>query len=25
MEDLTGIFEEMDKGKIQGRVVLDLQ
>jgi propanol-preferring alcohol dehydrogenase len=25
MEELTGIFEEMDKGKIQGRVVLDLQ
>lgn len=25
MDELTGIFEEMDKGQIQGRVVLDLQ
>lgn len=25
MDELTNIFEEMDKGKIQGRVVLDLQ
>lgn len=25
MDELTSIFEEMDKGKIQGRVVLDLQ
>ncbi|KAI4852336.1 GroES-like protein, partial [Aureobasidium sp. EXF-8846] len=25
MEKLTGIFEEMHQGKIQGRVVLDLQ
>lgn len=24
MEDLTGIFERMDKGQIQGRIVLDL-
>jgi propanol-preferring alcohol dehydrogenase len=25
MDELTGIFEEMHQGKIQGRVVLDLQ
>lgn len=25
MEELTEIFQEMDQGKIQGRVVLDLQ
>lgn len=25
MEELTGIFEKMDKGEIQGRVVLDMQ
>ena len=25
MEELTSIFEEMEKGQIQGRVVLDLQ
>ncbi|CAD0085015.1 unnamed protein product [Aureobasidium vineae] len=25
MDELTSIFEEMDQGKIQGRVVLDLQ
>ena len=24
MEDLTGIFEQMHKGELQGRVVLDL-
>lgn len=25
MEELTSIFQEMEKGQIQGRVVLDLQ
>lgn len=25
MDELTGIFEQMDKGAIQGRVVLDLR
>ena len=25
MEELTAIFEEMDKGELKGRVVLDLQ
>lgn len=24
MEDLTGIFEKMDRGEIKGRIVLDL-
>lgn len=25
MEDLTSVFEEMKEGRIQGRVVMDLQ
>ena len=24
MEELTGVFEQMDRGELQGRVVLDL-